>query len=174
MLSRRQFLQSTGATGLVALATPALAIGNFDLNIVRQRTGETFHGDVVRQGLFKLRVDGKAVQHLNHLMRDVRVDVVHDMDLELIYLIGRIQKHIPDRPLMITSAYRTRATNNAIRGSARHSLHMDGKALDIRVPGFSTRKLRDIARSESDGGVGWYPRRDFIHVDTGERRNWQR
>lgn len=174
MLSRRHFLQNTGATSLVMLATPALAIGDFDLNIIRQRTGETFHGDVVRRGLFKRHIDDKAVQHLNRLMRDIRADVVHEMDMELIYLIGRIQKHIPDRPLLITSAYRTRATNNAIRGSARSSLHMAGKALDIRVPGFSTRKLRQIARAESDGGVGWYPRRDFIHVDTGERRNWRR
>ncbi len=174
MKSRRQFLLGSGSVALTALASPALAIGNFDLNIVRQRTNETFHGDVVRQGLFKLKVDSKAVEKLNYLMRDLRADVEHDMDLELIYLIGRIQKHIPDRPLMITSAYRTRATNNAIRGSARGSLHMDGKALDIRVPGFSTRKLRKIARAESDGGVGWYPRRDFIHVDTGERRDWRR
>lgn len=174
MLSRRLFLQCTGASSLVMLASPALAITNFDLNIVRQKTGETFHGDVVRQGLFKQHIDDKAVQNLNYLMRDIRVDVAHDMDMELIYLIGRIQRHIPDRPLMITSAYRTKATNNAIRGSARGSLHMDGKALDIRVPGFSTRKLRKIARAQSDGGVGWYPRRDFIHVDTGERRDWQR
>ncbi len=174
MRSRRHFLLGTGSAVLTALATPALAIGNFDLNIIRQRTNETFHGDVARQGLFKRKVDGKAIKQLNHLMRDLRADVVHDMDLELIYLIGRIQKNIPDQPLMITSAYRTRATNNAIRGSARGSLHMDGKALDIRVPGFSTRKLRKIARAESDGGVGWYPRRDFIHVDTGERRDWRR
>ena len=156
------------------LASPALAISDYKLNIVRQRTGDSFHGDIARQGLFKLKVDTKVHKRLNHLMRDIRADVVHEMDLELIYLIGRIQKHIPDRPLLVTSAYRTRATNNAIRGSARSSLHIDGKALDIRVPGFSTRKLRKIARSESDGGIGWYPRRDFIHVDTGERRDWQR
>jgi uncharacterized protein YcbK (DUF882 family) len=174
MQSRRQFLLGSGSAALTALASPALAIGDFDLNIIRQRTNETFRGDVVRKGLFRLRVDGKAVQQLNHLMRDLRADVSHEMDLELIYLIGRIQQQIPDKPLLITSAYRTKATNRAIRGSARGSLHMDGKALDIRVPGFSTRKLRKIARAEGDGGVGWYPRRDFIHVDTGERRDWVR
>jgi len=172
--SRRKFLLGSGSAGITALASPALAIGNFDLNIIRQRTNETFQGDVVRQGLFKQRIDGAALKRLNQLMRDLRADVVHDMDLDLIDLIGRIQRHIPDRPLMITSAYRTKATNNAIRGSSRGSLHMEGKALDIRVPGFSTRKLRKIARAESDGGVGWYPRRDFIHVDTGPNRDWRR
>ena len=174
MQSRRQFLLGTGSAGITMLAAPALAISNFDLNIIRQRTNETFRGDVVRQGLFKLRVDDEALKRLNHLMRDLRANVEHDMDLDLIELIGRIQRHIPDKTLMITSAYRTRATNYAIRGSARRSLHMDGKALDIRVPGFSTYKLRKIARAESDGGIGWYPRRDFIHVDTGERRDWRR
>ncbi len=174
MLSRRQFLQGTGATGFATLAAPALAIGDFELNIIRQRTNETFCGDLLRKGLFKQRLDTEALQRLNHLMRDLRADAICEMDLDLIELVGRIQRHIPDRQLLITSAYRTRATNNAIRGSARGSLHMEGKALDIRVPGFSTRKLREIARAESDGGVGWYPRRDFIHVDTGERRDWRR
>jgi uncharacterized protein YcbK (DUF882 family) len=174
MQSRRHFILGTGSAAITALATPALATGNIDLNIIRQRTNETFRGDVARKGLFKLRVDTKAVKQLNHLTRDLRANVMHEMDLELFYLIGRIQKQIPDRPLLITSAYRTRATNNAIRGSSRGSLHMEGKALDMRVPGFSTRKLRKIARAESDGGVGWYPRRDFIHVDTGERRDWVR
>ncbi|MBE9476862.1 MAG: YcbK family protein [Proteobacteria bacterium] len=174
MLSRRQFLQSTSAAGFTALATPALAIGDFDLHIIRQRTNETFRGDVVRNGLFKQRVDNKALQRLNHLMRDLRADVTHEMDLDLIQLIGRIQRHIPDQPVLVTSAFRTPATNRAIRGSARGSLHMQGKAIDMRVPGFSTRKLREIARAESDGGVGWYPRRNFIHVDTGERRDWRR
>ena len=174
MLSRRQFIQGTGAVGFTTLATPALAIGDLDLNIIRQRTNEVFQGGVIRKGLFKKRVDNEALQRLNHLMRDLRADAVCEMDMDLIELIARIQKHIPDRPLLITSAYRTRATNNAIRGSARGSLHMEGKALDIRVPGFSTSKLRKIARAESDGGIGWYPRRDFIHVDTGARRDWRR
>lgn len=174
MLSRRQFLQTASAASFTALATPALAIGDFDLNIIRQRTNEVFQGGVVRKGLFKQRVDTDAIQRLNHLMRDLRADVSCEMDIELIELIARIQKHIPDKPLLITSAYRTPATNHAIRGSARGSLHMEGKALDIRVPSFPTGKLREIARAESDGGVGWYPRRDFIHVDTGERRDWQR
>jgi uncharacterized protein YcbK (DUF882 family) len=173
MLSRRQFLLTTGASGLVTLASPALAIGDVDLNIVRQRTGETFRGGLVRKGLFKRKLDTEAVQRLNHLMRDIRAEEMREMDMELIYLIGRLQTYTPDRPLLITSAYRTPATNRAIRGSARGSLHMEGKALDIRVPGFSTRSLRKIARAENDGGVGWYPRRDFIHVDTGPRRDWR-
>jgi len=174
MLSRRQFIQGTSAAGLTTLASPVFAREDFNLNIIRQRTNETFQGDLINKGLFKQRVDTEALQRLNHLMRDLRANAVFEMDLDLIKLIGRIQKHIPDRPLLITSAYRTRATNYAIRGSARGSLHMEGKALDVRVPGFSTRKLREIARAESDGGVGWYPRRDFIHVDTGERRDWRR
>ena len=57
-------------------------------------------------------------------------------------------------------------------GVARNSLHMTGQAIDIRLPGFSTRHLRDAAQSLRAGGVGYYPKSNFVHIDTGKRRYW--
>ncbi|MDR9394698.1 MAG: DUF882 domain-containing protein [Roseovarius sp.] len=174
MQSRRQFL--TGAVSLAtgALAMPALALGDLDLHLVRQRTGEVFRGDLVRKRLFGHEPDQAAFAALNRLLRDVRAGQSTKMDLDLIKLIGRIQRRIGDRPVVITSAYRTKATNAALRGSATNSFHMRGQALDIHAPGLSTRRLRQLARAEEAGGIGWYPSRGFLHVDTGPRRDWRR
>ena len=55
-------------------------------------------------------------------------------------------------------------------GVAQHSLHMQGKAIDVRLPGFPTRELREIALTLRGGGVGYYPKSDFVHLDTGRVR----
>jgi uncharacterized protein YcbK (DUF882 family) len=174
MQSRRQFL--TGAVSLAAssLATPALALGDLELHLVRQRTGEVFRGDLVRKRLFGHEPDQSAFAALNRLLRDVRASQSTDMDLDLIKLVGRIQRRIGDRPVVITSAYRTQATNAALRGSATNSFHMRGQALDLHTPGVTTRRLRGLARAEGAGGVGWYPSRGFVHIDTGPRRDWRK
>lgn len=174
MQSRRHFL--TGAVSLAAsgLAAPALALGDLELHLVRQRTGEIFRGDLVCKRLFGHEPDQAALAALNRLLRDVRAGQSTKMDLGLIKLIGRIQRRIGDRPVVITSAYRTQATNAALRGSATNSFHMRGQALDIHAPGVTTRRLRGLARAEGAGGIGWYPSRGFVHIDTGPRRDWRR
>jgi len=174
MQSRRQFL--TGAVSLAAsgLAAPALALGDMELHLVRQRTGEVFRGDLVRKQLFGHEPDEAAFAALNRLLRDVRASQSTDMDLDLIKLVGRLQRRIGDRPVVITSAYRTQATNAALRGSATNSYHMRGQALDLHTPGVTTRRLRGLARAEGAGGVGWYPSRGFVHIDTGPRRDWRK
>lgn len=174
MHSRRQFL--TGAVSLAAsgLATPALALGDLELHLVRQRTGEVFRGSLVRKRLFGREPDQAAFAALNRLLRDVRAGQSTRMDLGLIKLVGRIQRRIGDRPVVITSAYRTASTNAALRGSAKKSFHMCGQALDLYAPGLSTRRLRRLARAEDAGGIGWYPARGFVHIDTGPRRDWRR
>lgn len=77
----------------------------------------------------------------------------------------------------IISGYRSPATNNALRktsggGVAKRSLHMDGKAIDIRLVGVDTARLRDAALALGVGGVGYYPGSDFVHIDTGPVRSW--
>ncbi len=74
-------------------------------------------------------------------------------------------------------AYRCEATNEKLRGSrgggvARHRLHMEGRAIDMRLPGVPLADLRDAARSLAAGGVGYYPREQFVHLDTGRVRHW--
>lgn len=174
MQSRRHFL--TGAVALAAsgLATPALALGDLELHLVRQGTGEVFRGSLTRKRLFGHKPDQAALAALNRLLRDVRAGQSTNMDLGLIKLVGQIQRRIGDRPVVITSAYRTHATNAALRGSATNSFHMRGQALDIHTPGLTTLRLRQLARAEGAGGVGWYPSRGFVHIDTGPRRDWRR
>ncbi len=77
----------------------------------------------------------------------------------------------------ILSAYRTQETNDALRASgttnaAEHSQHIEAKAIDMRVPGVSANTLRDAALSLNAGGVGYYPRSQFVHVDVGPVRQW--
>ena len=76
----------------------------------------------------------------------------------------------------VISAYRSPQTNALLRKSssevAQKSLHMEGKAIDIRITGFSTKKLQQLALANQRGGVGFYARSDFMHVDTGRVRSW--
>jgi len=82
----------------------------------------------------------------------------------------------PDAEINVICGYRTRWSNEFLRkhsdGVVLHSLHMEAKAIDIRVPGISTARLRDAARALHRGGVGYYAKSDFIHVDVGRVRCW--
>jgi uncharacterized protein YcbK (DUF882 family) len=81
-------------------------------------------------------------------------------------------------PLYVLSGYRTPATNAKLRahgkGAAKHSLHMEGRAIDIRVPGRSLIAVRQAALALKGGGVGYYPRYDFVHLDVGPVRYWEK
>jgi uncharacterized protein YcbK (DUF882 family) len=80
------------------------------------------------------------------------------------------------KPFEVISGYRSPATNEALRrasdGVARSSLHMSGRAIDIRLADVALPALRDAAIGLHGGGVGYYPRSDFVHVDTGRVRFW--
>jgi uncharacterized protein YcbK (DUF882 family) len=81
-----------------------------------------------------------------------------------------------DEPYQVISGYRSPRTNAVLRsrstGVAEHSLHMQGQAIDVRVSGFSTRRLRGLALQMRRGGVGFYPQSDFVHLDCGRVRFW--
>ena len=81
------------------------------------------------------------------------------------------------QPFEVISGYRSPATNDTLRstrggGVAKHSLHMVGKAIDVRLPGVPLTELRDAALSLRQGGVGFYPSEQFVHLDTGPVRRW--
>ncbi|HEV2730660.1 MAG TPA: DUF882 domain-containing protein, partial [Terriglobales bacterium] len=82
----------------------------------------------------------------------------------------------PDAEIVVMCGYRTPRTNEYLRthghGVARHSLHMQGMAIDIQVPGVSTAEVRDAALSLHRGGVGYYPSSHFVHLDVGRVRRW--
>ena len=82
----------------------------------------------------------------------------------------------PSSPFNIISGYRSPSTNAALRkatrGVALKSLHMEGRAIDVRIPGYQTAGLRQLAVNLKSGGVGYYPESDFVHLDTGPVKAW--
>ena len=119
----------------------------------------------------------ESLESIAHLMRDHRAERERAMDRGLLDILSHIQVALDvDEPLRVLSGYRTPETNAALRkrsnGVARYSLHMEGKAADIHVPGVKTRELQAAALELGAGGVGYYGRSGFVHVDTGRVRRW--
>lgn len=173
-MNRRHFI----GLALSAAAMPALAARYSHrlriLSFHHRHTGEKVKV-AYRIGNFYQR---DALQTLNNFMRDFRTDEVAALDPKLYDLLYDLNRRLgyPRGPIEILSAYRSPRTNAMLRRTsrrvARNSLHMQGKAVDIRFPGTSARWVRDSAVSLNRGGVGFYPRFDFVHVDTGEIRRW--
>ncbi|HEY9279598.1 MAG TPA: YcbK family protein [Eoetvoesiella sp.] len=120
----------------------------------------------------------QALSRLNHFLRDHYTGDVGVIDPQLFDVLHRIRLELDTRQSFhVISGYRCPATNNRLRakgggGVAKRSLHMDGKAIDVRLPGVPLAELRDAALSLHAGGVGFYPRDQFVHVDTGRVRSW--
>ncbi|MBX2835654.1 MAG: DUF882 domain-containing protein [Gammaproteobacteria bacterium] len=120
-----------------------------------------------------------SVDQLNHLMRDHRAEVRFDMDLPLFDYLHALYKELgTEERVHILSGYRTPATNAKLRkrskGVAKNSLHMEGRALDINIPTIKASRIRDAALNLQRGGVGYYARAGFVHIDTGNFRSWNR
>ncbi len=117
--------------------------------------------------------DGLA--ELNRLLRCRNAGEETDMSLELIELVANIQDHFSADRIDVISGYRSPAFNANLRSRghkvARESLHMQGMAMDIKIPGVSIKSIRDYAKSLKSGGVGYYAGR-FVHVDVGPVRYW--
>ena len=120
----------------------------------------------------------QALAQLNRFLRDHYSGEIGAMDPQLFDLLYRVRQELgAKQPFQVISGYRSAATNDTLRttrggGVARHSLHMDGKAIDVRLPGVPLPDLRDAALALGMGGVGFYPREQFVHVDTGRARSW--
>lgn len=180
-LDRRSLLKM-GLVGILASVVPllpsasALAAGKksaWRVSMRHQHTGETFSG-VYRVGDQYLP---DAFERLNYVLRDFRTGEAFPMDPRAIDIVSILQARTKTgRPFDVLSGYRSPKTNAMLRhvsgGVAKNSLHMYGQAIDIRMPGFSTKKLIGMARGLKAGGVGYYPRSDFMHVDTGIVRSW--
>ena len=144
------------------------------LRMYHTHTGERL--DVV------FRRDGEfvpaALDELNHFLRDHRTGDVHSYDPRVFDLLADLLAALkqPDAELQIVCGYRTPWSNQFLRthstGVAQNSLHMQAEAIDIRLPGVSTLMLRNTALGLARGGVGYYPKTGFIHVDVGRVRRW--
>ncbi len=118
-----------------------------------------------------------GLSDLNHLLRDHRTGDIYNMDTGLIDLVYDLDRQLgSNNRIEIISGYRSPKTNNALRsksdGVAKRSFHMQGKAMDLRVPGIALKELKQTALKMKRGGVGFYPKSGFVHIDTGRVRSW--
>jgi uncharacterized protein YcbK (DUF882 family) len=179
-ISRRSFILGSASIVGIALVSPVSALASIEpsgegrtLAFRHTHTGERESlmywrdGDYLADGLLQL----------DWLLRDHRTGESMSMDRTLLDLLYRLQQVVGVwGEFEIISAYRSPKTNRMLRskssGVAKRSLHMQGKAIDVRLPGCNLKKLRDAALSLKAGGIGYYPKSNFIHLDTGRFRYW--
>ena len=148
----------------------------YELKMTNLHTGESLN-IVYRIGNTYLP---DALEKLNYFLRDHNTQDVSNYDPKefdvLHAMLSRLGKL--NSVINVVCGYRTPETNAALRqnspqtGVAEHSQHMEGHAIDLRVPGVTTAKLRNAALSLRAGGVGYYPVSQFVHVDVGPVREW--
>lgn len=176
-IDRRTFLK-VGASAVLStgMAHPALAAFTPDYRILsfyNIHTGETLKTCFRANG----KLIRNALERISHIMRDHRTGETKPVDPKLMDLLHRLVSNAHRAaPISIISGYRSPSTNAALRkatsGVARKSLHMEGRAIDIRVPGIHTADLRRRAIRLASGGIGYYPGSDFVHLDTGPFKVW--
>ncbi len=179
MLNRRQFLvlgaAATAATTLMSQPADAAIRHRVERSIALHNihTGESLKTVYWAEG----RYHPSAMRQVNRILRDHYSGTVHAMDPHVIDLLCALQHRVgTHKPFQVISGYRSPQTNawlaSVSDGVAQHSLHMEGRAVDIRLEGLSVRRLGHAAKSLRAGGVGQYPDSDFVHVDVGRVRYW--
>ena len=176
MQSRRKFFQSASVL-LPVLSHPGLAFAEDPacrrLRFEQIHTHETL--DVCYYELGQYLPD--ALAEINHLLRDFRTRESKPIDVKLLDNLSDLYQAAESSGVFqIISAYRSPATNEQLRntrtGIEEHSLHMEGRAIDVRLTDVPTRTLNEVAISMERGGVGYYAVSDFVHLDTGPVRSW--
>lgn len=160
-------------TAAIGPARAAALPDERSLSIHALNTGERLRATFYRNG----RYDGVALGEFDHLLRDWRTGGIHEIDRHLLDLLCLLHDRVGgSEPFHLISGYRSPATNAALAarnsGVARRSLHLQGMAADIRLPGRALSTLHREAVALKAGGVGLYTGSDFVHVDTGRVRYW--
>jgi uncharacterized protein YcbK (DUF882 family) len=183
ILNRRSFLGLGAVATAIALvpgrahAAPSAARRRERaLSFFNTHTGERLRTVYCCDGEYQ----PEALARIDHILRDFRQNEVRPIDPDLLDLLHELGGTLEtDQPFHVISGYRSPATNALLRerggahtGVASSSLHMVGKAIDLRIPGVRLDELRRAARSLKLGGVGYYPASNFVHVDTGRVRFW--
>ena len=179
MMQRRAFLKSSFLLAAPTLSIPALAktaqpaTGERVLRLYNTHTGEKLKTTFWAEGEFI----PDAMKDINKVLRDHRNNKVAQMDPELLLLLTQLNDRLDNnRELHIISGYRSPESNAKLHaasgGVAKRSLHMDAKAIDIRLPGKDLKMLHKAAMSLKGGGVGYYASSQFVHMDTGRVRYW--
>lgn len=176
MVGRRQFLTHAvvaGAASVVAPRLSAAGTASRSLTFDNLHTGEKLAVEYVNAGAYV----PDALQAVNHLLRDFRTGDLHAIDPALLDVLFDVHRLTGSkRPFEVISGYRSPATNAMLHrrseGVASGSLHMQGKAIDIRLADVTLRQLRRCGLARRAGGVGYYPASNFVHLDTGRVRFW--
>ena len=118
-----------------------------------------------------------ALDEINHYLRDFRTEEIHEIDVGLLDALHDVYTAFEHRGnFEVISGYRSPHTNAVLRhvttGVAEHSLHIEGRAIDVRLTSAKTTALRDSAIGLARGGVGYYAESNFVHIDTGPVRTW--
>ena len=181
MISRRDFLKMASCASLTAASPSAFASaalqtppqGERILRFQNIHTGEKVAATYWADGNYI----AEELAMIDRVLRDHRSREVAKMDRNLYDLLFALQQKVEkEDAFQVISGYRSPASNDKLRkaggGVAKRSLHMRGKAIDIRLPGVELKHLRQAALNLRAGGVGYYPKSNFIHVDTGRPRFW--
>ncbi len=181
-LSRRRFCWHLGAGIAAAACTPlwparlsASAPGFRALSLHHAHTGESLAIPYVQDGLYV----PEALARIDYVLRDHYDGSVHPIDRDLLDILYAVAIETGTRgPFEVVSGYRSPATNEMLRkrgpGVSKNSLHMQGRAVDVRLHDVDTADLRDAGLETAGGGVGYYRSSDFVHLDTGRVRRWSR
>lgn len=161
-------------TGFSSAETRLSSTAEHRLRLYHTHTGERL--DIVfRRGDQYIP---EALSQVDHFLRDHRTGDVHHYDPRLFDLLSDLEAAIgrPEAEIHIICGYRTPWSNQYLRthtsGVAENSLHMQAEAIDIRLPGTKTSRVRDAALALHRGGVGYYAQSNFVHVDVGRVRRW--
>jgi uncharacterized protein YcbK (DUF882 family) len=175
--TRRGFLRyaSAAATGFL-LPIGAAWAGSSErrsLSFVHTHTGERLSAVYFESGQYV----ASELNRINWLLRDFRTADVHPINPAVLDILADLQTLTDHNGAYeVISGYRSPKTNAELhhRSSAvaEHSLHMEGRAIDVRLPGFPTDRLHELALGMNRGGVGFYPSSDFVHLDNGRVRRW--
>lgn len=176
---RRHFLKLTAAAATCSLLLPgnavaaALGTASRKLSFVNLHTDERLSATYWQNGTYQ----PQALNEINHLLRDWRTGDVKKIDAKLLDVLWELHQRLDStKPFEVISGYRSPKTNatlaSASSGVAKKSLHMQGMAIDIDLPGKKLTKIRDTAIDMQRGGVGYYAKSGFVHLDTGRVRSW--
>lgn len=174
--TRRSFLAGMTVAGLGLIRVPRILAAMEaprSLSLHHVNTGERLAAEYFAGGKY---VPG-ALHEVNHVLRDWRTNQVHPIDWDLLDLLSDLHQESGSRlPFEVICGYRSPATNKMLASRSHNvspkSLHLQGKAIDIRLADVSLDRLRTTALGLGRGGVGYYPESNFVHVDTGRVRTW--
>jgi uncharacterized protein YcbK (DUF882 family) len=179
-LDRRFFIKIFAQTALCSVF-PVSALAAIDRMSAPKRTLLMYNIHTDQKIDVRYYAQGRyqpdALKKINYILRDYRTGEIKPIRKELLNLLYTVSGAIGRSPRFhIISGYRSPETNAMLRkrskAVAKNSLHMEGEAVDIRIPGCDTRWLRNVCMKLKAGGVGYYPESDFVHVDVGPVRYW--